>query len=851
MAVRCFARRALTPARKPVQRAAGRVPDVINFTSPSPPVRSFSAASAWGKQKAPEAEGTDEVQPWWESSSGFFSASRFDPRQPTGGNFHHSHDLAASTSTVGADASSVPSTTYGPKIAALLQAIYAAGPQKPPADKVWDLYLALSEGGDAAPAAPATGSSTLPLTGDQSASENFNTSLFVHLAGVHHQQVLRAIAPEESANGPQGSQVELQTFIDRAWYIFGQMRQHSISSSIGSFFAKSFDSPESTRFAKAGQLPATSDYNFLLGKAASQGRLNVLLAIWQDMQSRTSLSARGQEAQLRTPAAQPDRWTFELLMQGLFRHTKAQLARIYQQDSGPRAPNGDSRSPWPKNRPTLQSVKNKAVEAALLTSQGRQGSSDVAIKARRASLLAAERCFSLIHSMQAQSIDATTLTLDMAARMLRLAGDMPAFKRLLKDFFALDLSNPDGATRLVTTARPPNVHTLNTILMALGEFGTVPQMIVAYETISRPLLASTTDSTGLPAAASWGQEDDGILGDDGTVAAVTAIADAGGQASGRLFQLDWSALSRKDASAPEASTLQFSPLQSSSPVTPYASPRQIHPITKTFSTMIRHALTPMDIERVAMFNIGSGERSSHKHALRAAAEEQRRRSAGDYLLLVKSLLREVIDLVRDATNRIERHVADCTTAAPATTSSLNPEVLAQHLLPATEMLAPVFSFASRTQSRGILSWLENFAQTALHTVREQADVLQAARHSLLSNASTSASTPGATATSAFLAGIEVQLSHLQRTEDDLVLMIDKRIRPRLISLAAKRRRGMLRRAERRLATEAEQRARAAEEARLAEEEKRQQTIAKEQRKAAARNAAPVEYAAEVHFAPAG
>ena len=468
-------------------------------------------------------------------------------------------------------------------------------------DRVWEVYVALNDA-DSQP----------------SSSTASGKSLMSQLTGSQHRRVLHAIMPADQSDAGKGSDTEMNKFIERAAFIFAQMRQLNFDSSIvNTYFDKSFAADP------IAVVPSTDDYNFVLSRAAKQGRINVLTTVWQDMQSRSS-------------TATPDRKTFEHLIQGLFQYAQNRVVQSYAHGST---------SAWKK-----PSRSPEATQVATVSAQ---------------------RCVQLLQALQAQGVSPTTKTLDMAARIFRLAGNLPALIRLLKDFFGVDLKHPDSEPSTTGKHRKLNTHTLNTIVMALGELATVPEMIVAYETLARPLALYRVSSPVEVTQHAWDEEDEGPV--RGAKAEMPP---------GNLFSLDWSALSRQDAEAMELSASAIAPGV-------YHSPYHVAPDANTFGIMVKHALTPADTEWILSSPTASSrKRQSFASFANHVSEEQKNRACGRYVLFAQSLLNELLDEVRSTEGQ-------------------------PHAVPGAETLRPVISFASHKKMRGLLVWLEKWTLEAV------------------------------------------------------------------------------------------------------------------------------------------
>jgi len=222
---------------------------------------------------------------------------------------------------------------------------------------------------------------------------------------------------------------------------------------------------------------STYDYNQALSVLAQDGHFAAMLTLWRDMQgasARTSAAANGEAAAPPAPLSSPapDRWTYHHMMLGLFRHFERQMDSL-------RAAHGHKLLPTEFGR-------RRTLETAAPGDPRRQVLAAAQLASRRAS--------ALIQELQQQGMVPSVLTLDLAARLLRITGQLPALFTLLRTGFGVDLAAPDGAlvhpapSGSEEPAPPcaPTTHTLNTVLMALGEHATAPDMVVAYEVMAHP-----------------------------------------------------------------------------------------------------------------------------------------------------------------------------------------------------------------------------------------------------------------------------------------------------------------------------------------------------------------------------
>lgn len=215
---------------------------------------------------------------------------------------------------------------------------------------------------------------------------------------------------------------------------------------------------------------AAADFNEPLGVLARGGFYPEMETLWEDMvQLRTSV-----------PSAAPNRETYHQMMLGLFRYATMQMHVLREEYGHALLPTSHARQ--------------RAAKTAV------QGDPTKAVQSTTQSI--ARMAMALIHDLQEAKTKPNTLTLDLAARVLRITGQLPALLGLLRTGFGVDVANPDADQGDRTALCTPTTHTLNTTLMALGDHATVSNMVAAYETMTQPLVLSSDDRTPAPLAHS-------------------------------------------------------------------------------------------------------------------------------------------------------------------------------------------------------------------------------------------------------------------------------------------------------------------------------------------------------------
>ena len=260
---------------------------------------------------------------------------------------------------------------------------------------------------------------------------------------LHTEIALDLSTPQELA--PRSPPVplsagEAKTYLSRARTLLGNMRAASADS------------------------VCTADYNEALAVLAPGGYFGEMQALWSDMTSTRDTH----------PETAPNRETYHHMMEGLFRQAARQAQDL-------QAAHGHALLPTEYGR-----RRSEATAAPGDAAKSVQGAAQVL--ARSATML--------IQDMHERAIRPSVLTLDLAARVLRMTGQLPALLALLRTGFGVDVANPDADRGEALPPCAPTTHTLNTALMALGEYATVSDMVAAYETMTEPL--SRAESSTLP-----------------------------------------------------------------------------------------------------------------------------------------------------------------------------------------------------------------------------------------------------------------------------------------------------------------------------------------------------------------
>ncbi|WFD02642.1 hypothetical protein MOBT1_001323 [Malassezia obtusa] len=473
---------------------------------------------------------------------------------------------------------------------------------------------------------------------------------------------------------------------------------------------------------------AAADYNHALEVLAHGGHYAEMKVLFDEM---TAMRAS-------IPALAPSRPTYDVMLRGLFEHARHETDRL-------RAAYGHALNPTAHTRRIAQATAAEGQAAKAVQGAAKH---------------AAREATTLIQDMQQHAVRPSTLTLDLAARVLRVTGQLPALLALLRTGFGVDVANPDADRGETTLECVPTTHTLNTVLMALGEHATVANMMTAYETMTQPL----------PGAGAAG------------AAGAREVAELG------------------------------------------AASRSVQPNTKTFSVLLKHACSASDTlflsaalvpaRRSLLSRLASTGESIGFATQRDLRDEIRRRERGHYLSVARYLLDECVDRyaaqVATLCTQLRVDAPGLALAEPAAQRAIGaahrawrargepPGALAiaeAHVAPrdgvpalvppgvgvSLDMVYPLVSLASRRRSTTQLRWVRARMSRVLLLKTIEANAAQLV-------ASRVADRPE------FAASLEAHRARTQREIDALHWLLFERLPARQAALAALRRERRERRA---------------------------------------------------------
>ena len=370
------------------------------------------------------------------------------------------------------------------------------------------------------------------------------------------------------------------------------------------------------RRSEKPNLPGVKEYDQVLERVAPSGNMPALTALWAQLSGKTAddFSSRKLGKNLfqdaPAPGVEPSGKTYVHIMLGISRHLAQQIERAHRAHI--------TSNMW-KGQGKKKARKQAESAAAVSRGTARYGQ-EVAPQARVAVQLASARTISLLQDMFERKVKPDKLTLDLALRMLRMDGNLQGIRMLIKGAFSIDLTYPDSDPTITEESKvkqlAPDVHTVNTLVMAFGEQGTISEMISAYETITRPLPTRKVN------------------------------ADISAEKTENLFTTDWRGIFRKDAEGQSGeegkNTLDEGPKTSV-----YSHPLAIMPNTTTLTVMIKHCCTAPNPSRMVAVPRNSDSRRAQMNAKDHIAREE-----GEYVGVASYLLSETIDWQQKETTRI-------------------------------------------------------------------------------------------------------------------------------------------------------------------------------------------------------
>lgn len=480
------------------------------------------------------------------------------------------------------------STSKHPLVVELHRRLYDDEIYSSPA-KIWDVYNAIHQ------QALSEGVLHSPLSSFALTSRD-------------HQAVLRIISRKPKRQDKrETNESSLVSYRYRGALLSGQRKA---PDNVSSYLEKVLFIFSQLKQSEREHLPSTVDYDTVLERLAPGGNMPALTALWAHLTGSTAedFSLRHtRKMDLNTSSNhQPTPRTYLHLMMGISRHLTLQIQRIHKESI--------SDDIWKGQGKKRQRKENAS---ALAASRGQTPfGQKVTPQSRLAVRLASARTVSLLEDLIHRQIKPGKITVDLALRILRMDGSMKGIKLLMK-VFGVDLNHPDAERHATmidnrTEGLATDIHTLNTIVMAYGEQGTISEMITAYETLSKPLPTRQIQEQAV---------------EDST--------------QGSLFATDWRGIFQKDSStnAVEKDEASTSSEQDNKLTTQYDHPFAILPNTTTMTVMIKHCCNAPDPARMVA---SLEEEGSTRGQFRM--EDHIARQEGAYRHVACYLLAESLDL---------------------------------------------------------------------------------------------------------------------------------------------------------------------------------------------------------------
>ncbi|KAK0521599.1 hypothetical protein OC834_006600 [Tilletia horrida] len=651
--------------------------------------------------------------------------------------------------------------------------------------RVWDAYVALS---------------CAPTTDADSATSLTVVNLLPFIEPRVHQEVLRCMVQRNKAEKALASVKRRMRVAEQEDVPAVSFRMHSLRPARKQHLhpvlvsrlelLASKRAPfilEQMRLASQTQLPAdapvsertpwTADYNLVLSSFADTGNVVPLSKVWCTL---TEDAAKG-------IGHGPDLKSYAIVMRGLYVHLQHQLEVTRKEHAGKTKETVEKAAQRKKyvGKQPLERALFEAAPAESMPSDGDAASSSARSKASyfqrkreqsilgnayqsaKSTNLAIMRLKTVLEHLDAspllqarvewEHVERTRYwrkqVIDYALRVMRLGGDLQGMALLIQKEFGYRLGHPDVLEPEKEGGgdyTPMTIHTLNTIIMALGEHANATDMVVAYESLARPLGVNAPGASASPETKSnWrsaadDEEDEGLLGLTSGEAGRVSEEDAA-QRGSSLFKLEWSALSFQQQQQQQPEEGAASPtlghgffISNPSVGGLYDMPEYaIQPSTTTLRTLVRHLCTKSlhVVHRYATLSrtpLPRGDwtaRSLQAKPTPAQAQriaenlllEDKRRNGGDYFLLALAYLREGIDVYRNSLGRMDAALQP--QPADAAKSSRSQVLSPPHLMPTATCFRPAISAAVRLRNARGLRALRALVLESMEQMQRERDIL--------------------------------------------------------------------------------------------------------------------------------
>ncbi|KAE8255916.1 hypothetical protein A4X13_0g2875 [Tilletia indica] len=537
--------------------------------------------------------------------------------------------------------------------------------------------------------------------------------------------------------------------IQRAPYILEQMHLASVVQHSHSTGAES-DLDVSA--------PTTDDFNIVLSMLADTGHVVPLSKVWCSM-------LEWAEAKI---GPGPDTRSYATVVRGLYVHLQHQLNAERKKNAVTKARMEQSLetatfmlrrniSFQDQEEPTTPSAESDLPRQKAVRIEQLSGGASGAAKLTN---LAVTRLRTIFENLDAAPLNISgSVTsglskywrrhlVDYALRILRLGGDLQGMAVLIREEFGLRIGHPDVMEDVgpQSSGSRITIHALNTVLMALGEHAFARDMVVAYESLVRPLpsdLGAGMDlEVGSIRKGKWqspadDEEDEGLFGigsgDKGQVAEGSERSDS------RLFKLDWSVSNfRQDAASSGADSTSSNASDALVQAhTPTSAPYAIHPTTTTLRTLLRHLCIKVrpvtqSYGKLSKTPLPRGDWTVRtlrpqptdmqlRRMITDLHDEDDRRQQGQYILLALAYAKEGVEAYQASIGRMASALK-VQNSHKDTVEIFEPPPL----MPTAACFAPILHLVTQRKKMGQLRSLKAVMLDSVEAMRREQEVLSRA-----------------------------------------------------------------------------------------------------------------------------
>ncbi|CEH15870.1 hypothetical protein CBOM_05084 [Ceraceosorus bombacis] len=395
----------------------------------------------------------------------------------------------------------------------------------------------------------------------------------------------------KSPFGQHSQRITFRTYQDRVDFVFKQMM--ATSSQLNLHVARA--------------VPSLQDAAFFLSKAALNGSMNAVVKAYELF---TSKYAQLEAMQAQSRGMTDARFqrllhdSYKFLMLGLVRHAARGVSRSRRSSGQLQQLLRD------------QQVTGQSAQASTASSNLRRNQERARKQAQGLIELNTQRALQLLSEMQSRGLTPHESVLGLVTRCFRYEHGLTKLYTFVQTAFGVDLRNfddPYGQGEGRSASLPP--HTLNTILMALGEQSTASRMMATYEVLVRPLHVGSLAPSASPS--------------DDEVAASRPAS---------LFQTDFAGVfeslkEREHDELTEATGLGDADAGASSALPVSSHPHWLQPTNSTYTTLLRYLCSAIEPFSTGFVHARGKELMT----------EDKKRAKGHYAPLARYLIREQLD----------------------------------------------------------------------------------------------------------------------------------------------------------------------------------------------------------------